>query len=192
MEGAKGRLTMNATLGEIALNHALSHDTPVDDVILENVEGAADAVAAHQDGASAPQAQRAQNDSGEERSTQERSTQERSTQDRSQKNGSRDDRSKEPSTEREQVKTAPHTLRERAEAFLAQAEELARENPRKALAIAAGAGLVVGVSLLSVPVLRTVAKRAALSAIKGGGVAGLGSELGGQALEKLEGLLSKK
>lgn len=166
---------MNATLGEIALNHALSHDTPVDDVILEHVEGAADAVAAHHDGVSAhphaqqaQQPQRAQNDSGEERSSGDRST------------------------EREKVKTAPTSFRERAEALLAQAEEMTRENPRKALAVAAGAGLVVGISLLSVPVLRTIAKRAALSAIKGGGVAGIGSELGGQALSKLEGLLSKK
>lgn len=151
---------MNATLGEIALNHALSHDLPVDEVILENVEGAAEAVAAQKNGTSSQQTSSHAN--------------------------------AETANDHEKVRTVPTTFRERAEAILARAEELTRENPRKALAIAAGAGLVIGVSLLSVPVLRTVAKRAALSAIKGGGLAGIGSELGGQALEKLEGLLAKK
>lgn len=154
---------MNATLGEIALNHALSHDTPVDDVILENVEGAAEAAKAQKDGAQKAGAQT--------------------------QGTSRSDKS---STDREKVKTEPATFRERVEAVIARGEELTRENPRKALAIAAGAGVVVGVSLLSVPVLRTVAKRAAMAAIKGGGMAGIGSEIGGQALERLEGLLAKK
>jgi hypothetical protein len=163
---------MNATLGEIALNHALTHETgPVPEVLIEHVEGAVEAIKSHEAAAPEP-APRAP-----------RATEEKPSPEAPNANTNADTESKRGSK--------ALSFKERAHAMIVRAEELTRENPRKALAIAAGAGLVLGISLLSVPVLRTVAKRAALGAIKGGGVSGLGAELGGQALEKVEQWLAK-
>lgn len=158
---------MNASLGEIALNHALTHDDgPVDEVLLDNVEGAREAQHARA---------RAQ-EHGDGPKSERRASQREANDDTT--NAS-----------------SPLSLRERASAMVKKLEDLTREHPRRALAIAAGAGVVVGVSALSVPVLRTLAKRAAQAALAGGlgssssSSSSIVAKVGAQALDKLEGML---
>jgi ElaB/YqjD/DUF883 family membrane-anchored ribosome-binding protein len=157
---------MNASLGEIALNHALTHDEgPVAEVLLDNVEGAREAVSAHEHGDGPKSERRASGANGAA--------------------GSPDAEAKH-TTDSE---PAPKTFRGRVESMVKQLEDLTRENPRKALAMAAGAGAVLGVSVLSIPVLRTVAKRAAAAALAGGTGSSVAAKVGAKALDKLEEML---
>jgi ElaB/YqjD/DUF883 family membrane-anchored ribosome-binding protein len=158
------RTSMNASLGEIALNHAITHDEgPVAEVLLDNVDGAREAVHAHEhEKADGPKSERR---AADPRAEGKESSHDSSTADE---------------------KTSGRTFRVRAAELVEQLEEMTRENPRKALAVAAGAGLVLGVSMLSIPVLRTVAKRAAAAALAGGTGSSVASKVGAKALDKLE------
>lgn len=189
---------MNATLGEIALNHALTHaDGHVDEVILDHVDGAAEAVRlaethtpaeavrladAH---TAAPEVRK---DHGQTNGNGKQQAPRSAATTRETGAASRDSGS--PSAAANDNKL--QGLRQRGEAMLLRLEELTKENPRRALALAAGAGLVVGVTLLSFPLLRTLAKGAASAALKGEGAAGLTGEVGSMLLDKLESILPKK